>query len=225
MAAKSVTINNADDARKVAAEYGINWPTGAGRPPTVKLWNALADAKVTVKGDYLKEPKPRLIPAAPGQRDYDITREVVKTDSRNRKRTVNETIRVNATELRTLTNALGLRGAIGTSRIREALGKMAATGKIQWSPEDIENAVIAPVPVGSVATSVVPEKPKPVEVKPKADKTAKPAAKAPAKPRAPRKPKAVAKAVNEAPKAPEAPVIVEPVKEAPAETATETVSA
>lgn len=225
MAAKSVTINNTDDARKVAAEYGINWPSGAGRPPTVKLWNALSDADVTVKGDYLKEPKPRLLPAAPGQRDYDVTREVVKTNSRGAKRTVNETIRVNAGELRKLTNAVGLRGAIGTSRIREALGKMVEAGTITWTPEDIENAIIAPVPVSSVSTSVVPEKPKPVEPKPKADKApakaAKPAAKAPAKPRTPRKSKTAAKAVSEAPKAPETPVTVD----TPAETATETVSA
>jgi hypothetical protein len=202
MAAKTVSITNVTEAKAVAAEYGVKWPEGPGKPPVVRLWNALADAGVTIKGDYLKAPKPKLAPVAPGQRDYDITREVTKADSRGRKRTVNDTIRLNVAQLREMANAKGLRGQVGNSRIREALAKMVKDGALTWSDEDIANARIAPVPVVSVATSVIPELPKvpAVTEKPKAEPV-----KAPSKPR---KPRAAAKA-KAAPKV----ATVEPAKD------------
>lgn len=61
-AKRSVKIDTIADFRKVAADFGVECPTGRGRPPVKRLAAVLAEQNVTVTGDYdmtVKAPQPR----------------------------------------------------------------------------------------------------------------------------------------------------------------------
>lgn len=155
----TVEINSLDEAKAAAAVYGVDWPSGRGKPPVVRLWNAVTEAGDTITGTYVSEPKTRLATAAPGERDYDISRTVMverQTKSGKRKMPSKETVRLNVREIRDLVNNNGVRGRVSRSNILGALAKLQEAGSHAqgWSFEDIFAAKIVPV------TPKTPTKPK-----------------------------------------------------------------
>jgi hypothetical protein len=147
-----IEINDHATAKTIAATYGVKWPAGQGRHPVVALYNAIVAAGDTVTGSYVPNPKATLKPAAPGARDYAISRTVMverKTSKGTRKMPSKETITVNVREIRELMSNTGVRGKVAKSTILGALAALRAAKDrtTDWSDDDIASAVIKPIPV------------------------------------------------------------------------------
>jgi hypothetical protein len=189
-AKKTIEINDRATAKAIAARIGLKWPVAQGKPPLSALWYKLTELGFEVTGTYVPKPK-KLAPVGAGQREYEITRtHTGKPDDKGVRKPLDkpETIRVSIKVLREILASNGP-GTLGDSRIREAVTKLRASGKlfIGWEDADIAKATVVPVVAVETpdenALAVLDAVLTPPEPEQEA---AKPAAKAPSKPRASR---------------------------------------